>query len=390
MPFRGGTGRVTQTNIVNQLLYSGLFIISVIILLPRKEDLFALIRRERFLFLFIGFSVLSIVWSDFGFLSFKRIFQIIAIYLASISFLLYVDSAEEIIKPFKYILYPYLVLTLIVVIVLPEAKDPQFQTWRGFTSQKNSLGQIGDISVILCYIFYKKENSLKGKTLAVVMLLLSIVIVIGSGSSTSIIVLLFLGGLVSLLSLDVFFKPIGIRRTISFITVTFFVFFFIGIMIFSPELGTLIPNLFGKDTTFSGRTGLWEYLLTEVQFNHILGTGYNAFWVPESQRILDIYKTFYWPPKQAHNGYIDIFLQSGYIGLVIIVMIFINYFSKYVKISKPHPWVLLILVLIISNFQESTLLRTGQTLNFMFIFSYLLVFINFYKDFLWSSESKNQ
>jgi len=378
---------MTQTSVVNQLLYGGLFIISLICLIPRKDEFFAIIKREKFFSLFIVFAVISILWSDYSLLTFKRIFRIITVFLTCISFLLYVDSSEEILKPFKYILYPYLVLTLIVVLVLPEAKDPQFQTWRGFTSHKNSLGEIGYIAVILCYIFYKGENSVRSKTIAAFMLFLSTILLIGSFSSTSIIILIFLFGLAVLLSLDKIFKPIRIGRTVSFITITFFAIFVIGIMILSPELGKLIPELFGKDTTFSGRTILWDYLLTEIQFNHILGSGYQAFWIPESKRIILLNETFYSPFNQAHNGYIDILLQSGYIGFVMMIMIFINYFNNYVKISKPHPWVLFILVSILSNFQESSIIRPGVTLNFMFIFAFVLTFVSIYKNFNWESGS---
>lgn len=391
LPFSGrGVGRETSSSIINQLLYGGLFITSVISLLPRKDEFLSIIKNEKFLSIFIVFAVMSILWSDYSLLTFKRIFRIVAMVLTCISFLLYVDSSEEILKPFKYVLYPYLLLTIIVVLVIPEAKDPQFHTWRGFTTQKNSLGQIGYIAVILCYIFYKGENSERSKTIAAFMLFLSIILLVGSFSSTSLIILIFLFGLAVLLSLDVFFKPIRIGRTISFITISFFAIFVIGLITLIPELETILPGLFGKDITFSGRTILWEYLLTEIKFNHILGNGYQAFWVHESKIIILINETFYSPFNQAHNGYIDILLQSGYIGLVLVLSIFINYFINYVKISKPHPWILIILASIISNLQESSLLRPGQTLNFMFIFSYLLLFVNFYKSFLWSSRSENQ
>ena len=49
--------RMTGSNIINQLLYGGLFIVAVIILLPRKNELFTIIKREKFLSFFIAFAL---------------------------------------------------------------------------------------------------------------------------------------------------------------------------------------------------------------------------------------------------------------------------------------------------------------------------------------------
>ena len=96
-----------------------------------------------------------------------------------------------------------------------------------------------------------------------------------------------------------------------------------------------------------------------------------------------MYKTFVWLPGQAHNGFLDILLQLGYVGLSLIVLMLINYFLKFIKIHKPHPWIMIILITIIINFQESTILRPGRFIDVMFIFSYMLLFINHFKSFIW-------
>jgi len=374
---------LSSTNVINQVLYSLLFLLSVITLISRKTELLNIIKQEKFLSLFITFAFLSIIWSDYSIITFKRIFRILAVNLTIISFLLHIDSARDVLKYFKYILYPYLVLTIIVVLVIPGALDPQFLTWRGFTSHKNTLGQIALISIFLCYIIYKVENSSSDRIVAALMLFLSILILFGAFSSTSIITFVFFVGMALLFSVDVFFKTLGIGRTISFIIVLSFISIIITIAIWFPEMANVIPGLFGKDTTFSGRTDLWDYLISEFPSHPILGTGYQAFWVTESKKVMVLFELFFWLPNQAHNGFIDLLIQTGIIGLSLSILTFISYFVSYYKIAKPHPWIIIILITIVTNFQESTLLRPGQTLNFLFMFSYLLLFVNFYKNFVW-------
>lgn len=371
----------------NQILYSALFLASIVSLILRKNDFFTIIKSEKFLSLFIVFAFTSMLWSDYSFTTFKRIFQILVIFLACISYLIHVDSAEDIIKPFKYILYPYLIITFLAILAIPQARGAD-SMWRGLTGFKNELGQIGVMSIILCYIFYLKETSPRKKTFAAVMIVLSIVITFGSRSSTAIIGMVFLFGLATILSLDKIFLPLRIGRTVSAITITLFSLLIVAVMIWAPDFSAVVPELFGKDSSFSGRSDLWEYLLGERQINRTLGSGYEAFWVPESNRILAVYGVFTWIPLQAHNGYIDIFLSTGYIGLGITILIFLGYFMNYIKIQKPHPWLLFIVITIIINFQESTILRTGQKPNFFLIFSYLLLFVNKYKNFRWSNSQE--
>ncbi len=386
MPFREritDVEQITSSNIINQVLYTALFLVSFVLLIPKKEELFIIIKREKFLFLFILFSFITIVWSDYSFFTFKRIFRITAVVLTILSFLLYVQDSREIVKTFKYIIYPYLFFTLVVVFVVPGAKDPQFHTWRGFTSHKNTLGQISLISTVLCFIFYKLEDSLLKKTIAAFMLLIAVVLLFGAYSSTSILTFLFLVGLSLILMMDIIFKPLGIGRTISVATATTFFILFLGLMIWLPELEKIIPALFGKDTTFSGRTDLWEYLFDEIKSHPLLGTGYQAYWVPDNPRVMLLYKSFVWLPNQAHNGYIDILLQTGVFGFLLVVFMIINYFVNFLKIRKPHPWVWLVVISLITNLQESTFLRPAQFMNFMFMFSYLLLYMNFYREFSW-------
>src|SRR5437762_5449226 len=72
----------------------------------------------------------------------------------------------------------------------------------------------------------------------------------------------------------------------------------------------------GRDATFTGRTGLWETLLKEPT-NPLTGVGYASFWLGErQQRFWAMYPTS--PPIEAHNGYLEIYINLGLIGLLLI------------------------------------------------------------------------
>jgi exopolysaccharide production protein ExoQ len=74
---------------------------------------------------------------------------------------------------------------------------------------------------------------------------------------------------------------------------------------------SLVQSL-GRDTTFSGRTVIWHVLIESVRYPW-LGAGYESFLsgprLVQLKAIID--KTF----QEAHNGYLEVWLNLGWIGV---------------------------------------------------------------------------
>lgn len=382
VPFRAKVVEVEEistSNITNQILYSYLFIASCFTLIPAFFTLKNVVSKEKFFTIFILFATLSIVWSDYTFTSIKRIFQMYAVILTCLSFILHLESDEEMLKYIKPILYLYIIATIIVVIVVPGAKDPIFHTWRGFTTHKNDLGEIGLVCVLLSFFIYSKETKFKSKLIAASILLLSVVIVVGTFSSTSIITLTVLIGFGILSVIDEIFKPIGINRAVTLVSVFSVVIFILSVLIFVPDFLGPLTAIFGKDITFTGRTDIWAYMFDEIQRHLLLGTGFQSFWTPENPRVLLLYKEFVWLPNQAHNGYIDVMNQLGIIGFGLFLLMIINYFVNLSKSKINSVWMWFIIIALITNLQETTFLAPGK-LNFsMVMFAYFVLFVNIYR-----------
>jgi O-antigen ligase len=77
------------------------------------------------------------------------------------------------------------------------------------------------------------------------------------------------------------------------------------------DLRGMFFHSLGRNETLTGRTDLWA-LLVSHQPNMLLGAGFNSFWSGESLR--EIWKTI--PGVvQAHNGYLETYLNGGVIGV---------------------------------------------------------------------------
>ena len=98
-------------------------------------------------------------------------------------------------------------------------------------------------------------------------------------------------------------------------------------------MGAQLSQAVGKSGNMSDRTHIWEVLLS-VPINPVLGTGYQSFWlgprVPWIWARLDGDTVL-----EAHNGYLQIYLDLGLIGLFIISTFLIATYHKICKRLKP-------------------------------------------------------
>jgi exopolysaccharide production protein ExoQ len=132
----------------------------------------------------------------------------------------------------------------------------------------------------------------------------------------------------------------------------------------------------GRDMTLTGRTEIWHDIFVVASQHPLLGVGYGAFWIGEMANIPWSHNMT-WTLGQAHNGYIDIYLQLGWMGILLLIAIIVVSIPKllrtftidfeYGKICST-----LFLLILFVNITESTFLRGEHALWFLF----LLVVLN--------------
>ena len=81
---------------------------------------------------------------------------------------------------------------------------------------------------------------------------------------------------------------------------------------------------FGKDSTLTGRTILWQYAEDQIRERPLLGVGAGGFWnYYESPLVQRIFSEFYKGPRDIfnfHNSFYEIAVHQGLIGLGIAVL----------------------------------------------------------------------
>ena len=367
-------------NIINQIVYTSIFLLSLVSLFFRRLDAIAIIKREKLLTIFLAWCLISIVWSYSPIDTAKRFFRTLTVFMVTLSFLVHTTSTKEILKFIKPVLYLYVFLSVVACIVIPGAKDQTFHTWRGFEDQKNGLGSVAVMCIILSYFIYKVETG-RAKFIAGIAVLFSLALLFGARSGTAIASFLIIAFCGSLLSIDELFKPLGLGRSASIIVYLFAITMVVAFILIYPQIIAVVTEGIGKDPTFTGRTDIWTTMLISISHHPFLGTGYQAFWSvsPPSQYLQHVYQLFIWLPNESHNGYIDITNEVGLIGLGLFLTMIFNYFISMRKLSFPNPWKWIIIAALLGNMLESYLIAFSGINGGLVIVAYLILFAQLWK-----------
>src|ERR1700721_251780 len=87
------------------------------------------------------------------------------------------------------------------------------------------------------------------------------------------------------------------------------------------DLGSGLLTTMGRDPTLTGRTDIWKLVLG-MTGNPLVGTGFESFWL--GQRLAKMWSVYWWHPREAHDGYIEVFLNLGWLGVLLFSIVLIT------------------------------------------------------------------
>ena len=137
-----------------------------------------------------------------------------------------------------------------------------------------------------------------------------------------------------------------------------------SVIIVTNQLAAIAP-LLGRNAQLTGRVELWLILPSYIADRPWLGYGFGAFWVADSENVALIWDAVGWAPPEAHNGWLDLLLELGVVGLAVlslqIFLIVINGIRAVVEGREPDSQYLLMttLIILVFNISESGLVAPG-------------------------------
>jgi O-antigen ligase len=277
--------------------------------------------RNAWVWVYFLFGAISFFWSDYPFVSFKRWIKAVG----TLIMVLVVLTEERpyaaigvILRRLAFVLLP---LSVVFIRYYPHLgrtyhKSAGTLLFTGVADTKNALGAICLISGIYfswnLLFSHKGENESTHRLHYIVYLLvlpMTIWLLYISNSATSWICMV-----VALSLFLVARHPVVIKEPDRFIKIGIFLIVILGILEVAFDLKDTIITMLGRRPDLTTRVPMWEDLLTMVK-NPLIGFGYESFWLGERLEYMD---DNWGIRQQAHNGYLEMYLNMGLIGVFFI------------------------------------------------------------------------
>lgn len=209
----------------------------------------------------------------------------------------------------------------------------------GAFGSKNQVGFFASLGIFFCLAFlvFYRRNWMSFVWTAPIMLL-SVYMLAIAHSATSVASLPAVIGIVALLTMSKILSR-AYRRVMFVVGAVALVTGVVAAL----NLGLLdfVLGIFGKDSTLTGRTYLWEQGWLAAQQHPVLGYGYAAYWIQGFADPERLWAEFYISTRTGfhfHNTYIETLVELGFIGMTILALIILRSFWGHVSKVVFGDW----------------------------------------------------
>lgn len=374
----GTAMRAVQTSSAGGVLFDRLknFLIlggCMVFVVRRHHSVFTLGQQMK---LIISFPILAALLSPVS-QQITRTITASAVLMGGILLIFYIMSRymlNEVLEIFLVLGTGTIVASILFALVLPQyGRDlmgGHSSAWKGIFCAKNYLGNMALFFLTVAVSY--RPRAIFWRYVRVSQILFCLSAIIFSRAATS--YLLTAVYIAYALTLKI---VRDLRKKDYFVAfILLFVFFasIATIMVLQPDV---LISLLGKDATLTGRTEIWDAVMGSIVKQPLFGYGYQAFWLGFKGESYRIILTVTWALAQAQNGFLDVTLEMGIVGLIIVLLIFGFAFRDGVSCLlnsrdqaqlRGIEWYMAIVILTaIYNLDESLLFEPRHLGSMMFI-----------------------
>jgi O-antigen ligase len=338
----GSVETIQEGSPLDRSVYLLLIFLSLAVLISRSFNWGAFFKANWAVTAFLLFALLSALWSDFPFIVLKRWFRDLGIYLSVLVILTDSRVHGAMATVLRRLAYLTLPLSILLIKYFPE-QGKQYETWTGrvqFVGAATSKNMLGLLCLVSGLFFFwdtavrwserKKQRTRRIIILNALFFALTLWLLNQAQSTTS-KVCLILGCLIILVFYTGLFRRYP-RLLKALVPVTFCLYLILN---FGFQMNGSLAEAVGKDPTLTDRTKIWAFLLG-MHTNPVIGTGYQSFWL--GSRL----ETFWLQSglghiNEAHNGFLEVYLDLGIIGVAIIAVLLIESYRSLCRRLESTP-----------------------------------------------------
>jgi exopolysaccharide production protein ExoQ len=315
----------------DRAVLTGLVVLGLIVLVQRRQKVGMILRANGPVVIFLVYCGISIIWSDYPDVAFKRWIK----WVGSLAMVLIVLTDENPLFAVKrwltragFLLVP---MSILLIKYYPElGRGYNRFTWtpyyKGVATGKNELGivclicGIGAVWRLLQIWRDRGPDRKSGPPIAQIVFLSMVLWLFAIANSVT---SMSCFAMASILMVVTSFRAFARRSW----TIHVFVLLMLAVALSGLFLdaGSGMVQAMGRDPSLTGRTEVWRSVLAMAQ-NPWFGTGFESFWL--GPRIEELWKIHWWHPNEAHDGYIELYLNLGWIGLILFSWILVTGYRK--------------------------------------------------------------
>lgn len=335
-PPREIPGQLPETSPLDQVFAATLMLLGVLVLIRRRRDVTSLLKGSWPVVLYFSYALVSELWSDFPGWGFKRWIRALGdviMVLVVVSDAQPTAALRRFFSRLGFVLLPLSVLFIRFYPDLGRGYSPWGNTVEntGVTTNKNSLGalalvlSLGTLWQVLRLIRDRNQPHRARRLLAQCTLLaFGIHLLFTAHSATSGASFTLGAGLMLAFALPFFrARPAAAHALV------------LGLLL-SGSLAVLLGaeaeavKAMGRNPDLTGRTEIWRDLIPMVP-NPLVGAGFETFWC--GSRVKSAMGTIggFAMTNEAHNGYIEVFLNLGLVGVGLIALILVQGYGRAVR-----------------------------------------------------------
>src|SRR5215472_9619618 len=328
---------------VDRLVFEILLGIGIVVLIRRGSRTRALLAANWPILIYFVYCLLSILWSDFPGVAFKRWTKAIGdlvMVLIVLSEADQVAAIKRLLARVGFVLLPFSILLIKYFGQLGRSYDPDGNPMNtGVTTNKNSLGVItlvialGVLWRVRVLLRANKDEPGRRRRLVAngVLLTFAVLLLAMAHSATSTVcfalgaVLTFSTGLPAIRG-----RPWAVHALVVLIVLVSAVTMLLG-----GAEGAL--HAIGRQSNLTGRTDIWNAVIP-VAPNAVIGAGFESFWLgPRLYQVWARLPSIYMHVDEAHNGYLEIYLNLGLVGVSFVVLILLSGYLSAVAAFRRDP-----------------------------------------------------
>lgn len=346
---------------IDALVFLTLMVAGVMILKSRRIKWGNVLVTNKLVWLFFLFGLLSITWSPFPFISFKRWFKALGNVIMALVLLTEprpFAATGAVVRRIAFVALPLSILFIKYYPQYGRMYHMGLPMFTGVAMQKNTLGQLCLLTGLFCVwnieFNQSRRITLVGTHLRVEWVLMAMVgwLMYMADSATSLMCLV-----VALLVLFVSQVPVvrrGPRRILGLGAALLIV---VVVLELTTDLSGSVIAALGRNSNLTTRVPMWYELLGTMDTfqKRLLGYGFEAFWLTDEG-----FGAFQkWIVFNAHNGYLDTYLSFGYVGLSVLLAGIVSTIPMIARnLGGDRPTAILklslVLVVVLYNWTEST------------------------------------